>query len=78
MSSIQTHRAVVGGLDSEGQFSIISANIPNAEISQFSGDLRSLTQGRARFEMQFSHYEPVPFDMQKSLVSMFKNQEELV
>ncbi|HRG18865.1 MAG TPA: elongation factor G [Flavobacterium lutivivi] len=78
MGSIQSHRAVVEGLNSEGQFSIINAHIPNAEINQFSADLRTLTQGRARFELKFSHYEPVPFDMQKTLVSMFKNQEELV
>jgi len=66
MSNIQTHRAVVEGMDSEGQFSIISAQIPFAETHQFTSDLRSLTQGRARFTMAFSHYEAVPFDLQKN------------
>jgi elongation factor G len=78
MSTFQTHRAVVEGMDSEGQFSIISAQIPFAEAHQFTSDLRSLTQGRARFTMAFSHYEAVPFDLQKKLISEFKQEFELV
>lgn len=78
MSSIQTHRAVVEGMDAEGQFSIIKAHIPFAEMHQFGSDLRSLTQGRARFTMQFDHYEAVPFDLQKVIVSENKQHEELV
>lgn len=78
MSNMQTHRAVVEGMDSEGQFSIIRAQIPFAETHQFTSDLRSLTQGRARFTLAFSHYEAVPFDMQKRLVSEFKQEAELV
>ena len=78
MSNIQTHRAVVAGMDSEGQFSIISAQIPYSEAHQFTSDLRSLTQGRARFTMAYSHYEAVPFDLQKKLISEFKQEVELV
>ena len=78
MSTIQSHRAVVEGMDAEGQFSIIKAQIPYAEMHEFSNDLRSLTQGRARFNMKFDHYEAVPFDLQRALISEFSNQEELV
>lgn len=78
MSTIQSHRAVVEGMDAEGQFSIIKAQIPYAEMHEFSNDLRSLTQGRARFNMKFDHYEAVPFDLQRTLISEFSNQEELV
>lgn len=78
MSTLQTHRAVVEGMDSEGHFSIVSAQIPYAEMHEFSSDLRSLTQGRARVEMEFSHYEPVPYEMQKVLISDSKRQEEMV
>ncbi len=78
MSNIQTHRAVVEGMDAEGQFSVISAHIPYAEMHAFSNDLRSLTQGRARFELRFDRYEAVPYDLQQSLVTAFRNHEELV
>lgn len=77
MSNMQTHRAVVEGMDSEGHFTIITGHIPYAESHKFSSDLRSLTQGRARFEMEFSHYEPVPFEMQKNLVEHFKDEDEV-
>lgn len=65
-------------MDAEGQFSIIKAHIPLAEMHQFGSDLRSLTQGRARFATQFDHYEAVPFDLQKVIVSENKQHEELV
>lgn len=78
MSNMQTHRSVVEGMDADGQFTIIKAHIPYAETHQFSSDLRSLTQGRARFKMKFSHYEQVPFEIQKTLVAEFKQQEEEV
>jgi len=78
MSNIQTHRAVVEGMDAEGHFTIIKAHIPYAEMHGFGNDLRSLTQGRARFTIAFDRYEPVPFEIQKDLVSNFSHQEELV
>ena len=39
---------------------MISALVPLAEMFGYATDLRSRTQGRATFTMQFSHYEPVP------------------
>lgn len=78
MSNIQTHRAVVEGMDAEGHFSIIKAQIPYAELSSFTNDLRSLTQGRARFNVTFDHYATVPFDLQKNIVNNYREQEELV
>lgn len=78
MSNIQTHRAVVEGMDADGHFTIIKAHIPYAEMHEFGNDLRSLTQGRARFSIAFDHYEPVPYEIQKALITEFKKEEELV
>jgi len=78
MSNIQTHRANVESMDAEGQFTVITAFLPFAEMQEFGSDLRSITQGRARFTAKFDHYEAVSFDMQKKLVSEFKKEEELV
>lgn len=78
MSTLQTHRGVVESMDGEGHFTIIKAFLPYAEMHDFGTDLRSLTQGRALFEMKFDHYEPVAYDMQKRLVSEFKKEDELV
>lgn len=68
MSGIQTHRAMIEGLDSKGHFTHITALIPNAEMNAFAGDLKSLSQGRAKFTMEFSHYQPISYDWQQELV----------
>ena len=39
---------------------MITAQVPLAEMFGYATDLRSMTQGRATYTMQFSHYEPVP------------------
>ena len=43
-----------------GNTQVITANVALAEMFGYATDLRSRTQGRATFTMQFSHYEPVP------------------
>jgi elongation factor G len=49
------------GVDSKGKdMSEIQARIPVAELFKFATDLRSLTQGRGSYSLEFSHYEPMP------------------
>jgi elongation factor G len=74
MSAIQSHRSMVEGMDSEGHFTIIKAQIPIAEMHDFTGDLRSLSQGRARIVMEFDHYESVPYEIQNKLVADFAKE----
>jgi elongation factor G len=79
MGDLQVRRAIVQGFDNEGHFTVIKAQVPYAEMYQYSPSLRSLTQGRARFRMKFDHYVPVPFDLQKKLTEAFSKQSlELV
>jgi elongation factor G len=67
MGDLQTRRAMVEGIDTEGHFQKIIANVPLAEMDEYSSTLRSLTQGKAKFRMRFHEYQPVPFDIQKKL-----------
>ncbi len=67
MGDLQSRRAIVEGFDTEGHFTVIKAKIPHAEMHGYASNLRSITQGRARFRMHYDHYAPVPFDMQKKL-----------
>ncbi len=67
MGDLQTRRAIVEGLDTEGHFQKIIAKVPLAEMHDYSSTLRSLTQGRAKFRMTFLEYAPVPYDIQKKL-----------
>ncbi len=74
MGDLQTRRAIVEGIDTEGHFQKIIANVPLSEMNDFSSTLRSLTQGRAKFRMHFHEYAPVPFELQKKLNEEYLKQ----
>ncbi len=69
MTELQTRRAIIQGVDSSDKYQILKCIAPEAELFGFSTDLRSLTQGRASFQMSFSSYQPVPVNIQKELVN---------
>jgi elongation factor G len=60
MGDLNTRRARVQGMDSDKGHSIVSAQVPLAEMQRYTTDLRSMTGGRGVFSMEFSHYEVVP------------------
>jgi elongation factor G len=80
IGDLQTRRAIVEGIDSEGHFQKVIAKVPLAEMDGFSSSLRSITQGRAKFKSMFYEYSPVPYEVQKKLIEEYskKEQEELV
>lgn len=78
MGDLQTRMGVVEGIDAEGHFQKITAKVPLAQMHQYSSSLRSLTQGRARFDMRFDSYSPVPYDVQRKLTEAHMKHEELV
>ena len=55
---------------------IIKAQVPLAEIFRYSIDLRSITQGRGTFTMQFSHYEEVPSQIAQEIIEQAKQESE--
>lgn len=67
IGDLQTRRAIVEGMDSEGHFTKVVARVPLAEMHDYSSSLRSITQGRAKFRMSFQDYTVVPFEIQKQL-----------
>lgn len=72
MGDLQTRRAIVEGMDTEGHFQKIIAKVPLAEMYDYSSSLRSMTQGRAKFSMEFSEYNTVPYEIQKKLADDYK------
>jgi len=71
ISDLQSRRSIIEGMDSEGHFTRITARTPLAEMYGYSSSLRSLTQGRAKFRMQFQEYFPVPPDLQRRLIEEY-------
>jgi len=75
MSDLQTRMSVVEGMNAEGHFQKITAKVPLAQMYQYSSSLRSLTQGRARFNMKFASYAPVSSEVQKKLIEAHSKHE---
>ena len=76
LGDLNTRRARIQGMDTEGPFQKITAHVPEAELYRYSTSLRSMTQGRGLHRARFSHYDPVPRDVQDELVSARARDEE--
>ncbi len=60
MGNINSKRGQIGAMGDRGEAKTVAAKVPLSEMFGYSTDLRSLTQGRASYTMEFSHYEKVP------------------
>nr|WP_294905678.1 elongation factor G [uncultured Lacibacter sp.] len=80
IGDLQTRRAMVEGMDTEGHFTKVIAKVPLAEMQDYSSNLRSFTQGRAKFRMHFLEYEPLPFEVQRKLADDYSKvaKEEMM
>jgi elongation factor G len=68
MGNLNSRRGRVESLEPSGNAQSIKAMVPLAEMFGYATDLRSMTQGRATFTMQFDHYEEVPQSIASELV----------
>jgi elongation factor G len=75
MGDLQTRRSIIMGMDSKGNYQIIKARTPLAELDRYSTTLRSLTQGRAMFKQTFADYVAVPFEVQTKLAKQVAELE---
>ena len=70
-------RARISGTESlRGGQVTIQADIPLSSLSDYHTELKSLTQGQGSFSMEFSHYDPVPSNVQQDLIKAFKSRDE--
>jgi elongation factor G len=75
LGDLNTRRARVQGMDSEKGRSVITAQVPMAEMLRYTTDLRSMTGGRGVFTMEPSHYEVVPTHIANEIIA--QRQKEL-
>ncbi|SHI54959.1 elongation factor G [Halodesulfovibrio aestuarii] len=69
MGDLNGRRGRVQGMNTRANAQVIDAMVPLSEMFGYATDLRSKTQGRANFTMQFDHYEPVPNSIAEEIVS---------
>ncbi|MDQ3143042.1 MAG: elongation factor G [Bacteroidota bacterium] len=72
MGDLQTRRAIIMGMDSDGHYQKVKAKVPLSEMHNYSSALRSLSQGRAKFSMKMAEYAPVTPDIQQKLATDYK------
>jgi elongation factor G len=71
IGDINSRRGKVLGMDTRPAAQAIDARVPLAEMFGYATDLRSMTQGRATYTMQFSHYEPVPAAVAEGIIAKY-------
>src|SRR5581483_8144103 len=69
MGDLNARRGRVEGLEPRGNAQSIRAKVPLATMFGYATDLRSTTQGRATFTMQFDRYEEVPASIASAIVA---------
>jgi elongation factor G len=69
-------RARIHGTDAgrDGEI-VVRAQVPQSELTDYAAELKGVTAGRGRYELEFSHYEPVPDGVQARLVASYKPHE---
>lgn len=75
LGDMNTRRARVQGMDTEKGRSVVTVQVPLAEMQRYTTDLRSITGGRGVFTMDFSHYEVVPTHIAQGVIDA--RQKEL-
>ncbi len=68
IGDLSSKRAQVQGTDTRGNIRVITALVPLAEVPGYATTIRSMTQGRASFYMEFSHYQEVPANITEKIV----------
>jgi len=71
---MQRRGNVVGTTEEEGNFCRVEAEVPLSEMFGYATDLRSVTQGKAEFTMEFSRYLPAPSEVQEELKERYKSR----
>jgi len=76
LGDLNSRRARVQGMDQQRGMAIITAQAPLAEMQRYATDLRSITQGRGLYSMEFSHYEEVPTHVAQKIIEEAKREAE--
>ncbi len=72
LGDLSSRRGKIGGMTQRGEAQVISATVPLSEMFGYSTKLRSMSQGRAVYSMEFAHYEEVPKSKAEEIISKVK------
>jgi len=76
MGDLNKKRGRILGMEPAGNIQVIRAQAPMAEMFRYAIDLRSMTQGRGNFIMEFDHYEEVPAQLAEQIIAETEKEKE--
>jgi len=76
MSDLNVKRGRILGMNPQDRVTVIDAEVPQSELLRYSQDLRSLSQGRGSYSMEYDHYEPVPQNLESKVIEEAKRLRE--
>ncbi len=75
MGSINQRRGMIIGTTEEGNYTVVEAEVPLSEMFGYSTTLRSLTQGKAEFTMEFASFKAVPKSVSEELIKKYQEEK---
>jgi len=72
LGDLSSRRGKIGGMVQRGEAQVISASVPLSEMFGYSTKLRSMSQGRAVYSMEFAHYDEVPKSKAEEIIAKVK------
>jgi len=74
MGDLSGRRGLIQGTEQRGTAVVVKARVPLSEMFGYATDLRSMSQGRASYTMQFGSYEPAPASIQEEIVARVRGE----
>lgn len=76
IGQINQRRGIIHNTKSDAGYVVVEAEVPLKDMFGYSGDLRSVTQGKGEFTMEFMKYQAVPKNIQEEIIKEYKEREE--
>ena len=76
MSDLNGKRGRILGMTPGDRYTVVEAEVPLSEVQRYAQDMRSLTQGRGSYRLEFDHYEPVPANIEQRVIEEAKRLKE--
>ena len=73
---VSSKRGIIQNMEDRGELKVINAQVPLAGMFGYATELRSISQGRANFTMEFSHYAQVPQNIAEEIIGVGKKEEK--
>jgi elongation factor G len=74
IGDLNSRRGQIDGVEQRGTAQVVNSKVPLAQMFGYVGDLRSRTQGRATYTMQFDSYQPVPASIEQEIVARVRGE----